>query len=88
MKLFFKITTGYIFFYHKRREDILEELNIEPADKKLRRYKSNWLRHLTTMDGSRMAKMLNCRPIGRKRHGRSLKRLLDEAEKDLLRPNW
>jgi hypothetical protein len=27
-------------------EEILEELKVEPADDKLRRYKSNWLRHV------------------------------------------
>jgi hypothetical protein len=37
---------------------------------------------------NRMPKvMLNCRPNGRRRLGRPLKRLLDEAETGLLRPN-
>jgi len=50
----------YILFYHKRNEEILEELKAEPADKELRRYKSNWLRHVTRV----MPKiMLNCRPM-------------------------
>jgi hypothetical protein len=29
----------------KRNEYILEALKVDPADEKLRRYKSNWLRH-------------------------------------------
>jgi hypothetical protein len=40
------------------------------------------------MKKSRMPKiMLNYRPHGQKRLGRPLKRLLDEAETGLLRPN-
>jgi hypothetical protein len=35
------------FFDHKKNEDILETLKVEPVDEKLRRYKSNWLRHVT-----------------------------------------
>jgi len=43
----------------------LEELKVEPDDKKLRRYKSNWLQHVTIMTNNRMTKvMLNCRPNG------------------------
>jgi len=32
-----------------RNEGILEEVKVEPVDKKLRRYKSNWLQHVTRM---------------------------------------
>jgi hypothetical protein len=34
-------TVEYTLFDHKRKEAILEELKVEPVDKKLRRYKSN-----------------------------------------------
>jgi len=27
-------------------EEVLEELKVEPVEEKLRRYKSNWLRHV------------------------------------------
>jgi hypothetical protein len=37
----------YTIFDHKRNEEILEELKVGSADKKPRRYKSNWLRHET-----------------------------------------
>ena len=51
--------------------------------------KSKWLLHITRMDNNMMPKiMLNCRPNGRRRLGRPLKRLLDEAETGLSRPNW
>jgi len=67
----------------------LEELKVEPADEKLRRYKYNWLRHVTGMNSSKMANIvLNCRPNERRRLGRALERLLDEAETGLSRPNW
>jgi hypothetical protein len=35
----FKRTEGYNRFDHKKKEEILEELKLEPADEKLRRLK-------------------------------------------------
>jgi len=40
---FFRRTAGYTLYDNKRNEEILEELKVEPADKKLQRYKSNSL---------------------------------------------
>jgi len=37
---------GTPFFDHKRNEEILEEMKIEPVGEKLRRNKLNWLRHV------------------------------------------
>ena len=55
----------------------MEELKVEPADDKLRRFKSSLLRHVARMNGSRVPKIiLNCRPYGRRRLGRPLKGLL------------
>jgi hypothetical protein len=70
-------------------EDVLEELKVETDDEKLRRYKSNWLRRVTRMDSNRMPKIILKfgRPSERRRLGRPLKRLLDEAETGLSRPN-
>jgi len=63
-------------------------LKVEPVEEKLRRYKSNWLLHVTRMNNNRMPKiMLNYRPNGQRRLGRLLKRLLDEAEAGLSKPN-
>jgi len=82
-----KIAVGTLFD-HKMNEQILVDLNVQPADEKLRSYKSKWLRHVTIMNSSRMTKIvLNCRPIGRRRIGRALRRLLDEGETDLSRLN-
>jgi hypothetical protein len=36
----------------------LEELKVEPVDEKLRRYKSNWLKHVTGMNNNRMPKIM------------------------------
>ena len=36
---FFSNTAGYTIFDHKRNEEILEELEAEAVDEKLRRYK-------------------------------------------------
>jgi hypothetical protein len=70
---------------HKRNES-LEELKIEPVDEKLKRFKSNWLRHVTRLCNGMPKLMLKCRPNGRRRLGRPLNRLLDEAETGLSRP--
>jgi hypothetical protein len=64
---YFKRPAGYTLFDHKKSEEVLEELKVEPAEEKLRKYKSNWLQHVHGTDSSRMAKiMLNCRPTGRR----------------------
>jgi len=81
-------TAECTLFEQKRNEEILKELTVEPADEKQRIYKPNWLRRVTRMNKKRMSKiMLNCRQNGRRRLGRSLKRLLDEGETGLSRPN-
>jgi hypothetical protein len=87
-KKFARRTAGYTLSDHKRNEEILEELKIEPVGEKLRRHKSNWLQHVTGMNNNRMLKiMLNYRPSGRRRLRSPLNRLLDDAERGLLRPN-
>ena len=66
----FRRITGNTIFDNKRNEEILEEMKVEPADEKLKRYKSNLLRHVTRMKSNRMPKiMLNYRPNGRRRLG-------------------
>jgi len=85
----FHRAAGYTLVDHERNAEILEEVKAEPVDRKLRRYKSNLLRHVTRMNSSRMANgMLNCRPIGRRRLERPLKGQSYEGETGLARPNW
>jgi hypothetical protein len=47
--------TNTKFLEHKRNEEILEEIKVEPVDGKLR-YKHNWLRHVTRMNKQQEAK--------------------------------
>jgi len=53
--MFFRRTIGYTLFNHKRNE-LLEELKVQPVYKKLRRFKSNWLQYVTRMNKIRMLK--------------------------------
>jgi len=88
LEKFSRRTSGCTRFDHKRNGKIWKELKVEPVGEKLGRYKSNWLRHITRMNSSRMTKiMLICRPNGRRRIGRPLKRLLDEDEIGQTRSN-
>jgi len=71
---FFRRTDVYTLFRPLRNEEMLEEFKVEPFDKILKRYKSNLLRYVTRKTSSRMSKiMLNYRPNGWGRLGRSLK---------------
>jgi hypothetical protein len=66
----------------------LEELKVEPADEKLRRYKPTWLGHVARMDSNVMPGiMMHYGHNGRRPFGRPMKRLLDETETGLSRPN-
>jgi len=79
MKIF-RRRAGDTCIDHKKSEEILEELKVEPVTENLRRYESNWPRHVTRMNNRMTRIMLNCGPVGRRQLGRPLKRLLDEAE--------
>jgi hypothetical protein len=76
-------------FDQKSNEENLDDLKIEPSGEKLRRYKSNWLRHVKLMNKNEWLPklMLNYAPNGRSRLGRPLKKVLDEVETGLSRPN-
>jgi len=54
---FFGRTIRYTLFDQKRNE-LLEELKVQPVDKKLRRYKSNWPQHVIRMNKNRMPKTI------------------------------
>jgi len=44
---FFRKTTDYMLFDHKRKGEIWEELKVEPVDERKGRFKYNRLRHVT-----------------------------------------
>jgi len=84
---FFKRKAAYTVFGHKRNDYILEELKIEAVDEKLRRQKSNSLKHVTGMNKEMPKIMLNYRPNGRRRLVRPPKGPLEEAGTGLSRSN-
>jgi len=55
---FFRRTARNTFCDQKMNEEIFEEVKVEPVDEKLRRYKSNWLRHVIRMKNNRMPKIM------------------------------
>jgi len=72
-EIFFRRTAGHIVFDQKWNEEFLEEFKAEPADEKLRRYETNWPRHVIRMYSNRMLKItLTCRTKGRRRLGKTL----------------
>jgi hypothetical protein len=62
---FFRRTAGYTLLDHKRSEQILEGLKVKPFAAKLRRSKSNSLRHVTRINNRMPKIMLRYRPNGR-----------------------
>jgi hypothetical protein len=54
----FRRTVRYKLSYLKKKEEMLEELNVELDDEKLRRYKSNLLRHVKRMNNSRFRQVM------------------------------
>jgi len=63
---FFGRRAEHTLYDHKRNLVILEELKVEPVDDKLRKYKSNWLRHVTRMLNKMPKIILNYRPNRRR----------------------
>ncbi|KAJ4438823.1 hypothetical protein ANN_14775 [Periplaneta americana] len=69
----------YTLLDHKRNEDILQELNMQPLEEKIREYRNRWLEDISRMEAGRIPQeMLKYHPQGRRRRpGRPQKRLLD-----------
>jgi len=63
-------TAGYSLLDHRRNEDILEELTVDPLENKLAQYKQKELNHVSRMEDIRYPKeLLDYRPIGKQRPG-------------------
>jgi hypothetical protein len=45
-----KHTAGYSLLDHRRNEDILEELNVEPVERELAQYEQKLLNHVSRME--------------------------------------
>jgi len=76
-------TVGFGLLDHRRNEDVLKKLQVDPLEKRLAQYKK-WLNDISRMEDIRYPKqLLDYRPIGRRRrrrrrrNGRSLKRPLE-----------
>jgi hypothetical protein len=66
-------TAAYIWTDYKTNVQIAQELKITPILDKLLDYKRNWIQHVNRLPRV----MKHYSPIGRRNHGRPLKRLLD-----------
>jgi hypothetical protein len=53
---FMRRTAGYTLFDHKRSEDILKELQIEPVITHVQNYHTNWRNHVRRMERVRIPK--------------------------------
>jgi hypothetical protein len=48
---FIRRIAGYSLLGNRRNEDILEELKVDPVEKKLARCKQEWLNNVSRMEG-------------------------------------
>ncbi|KAJ4445812.1 hypothetical protein ANN_12497 [Periplaneta americana] len=73
-------TAGYTKWDHKRNEDLMEELQLEPVINHVKHYQYNWINHLHRMHRDRIPKvMLYYRPNGKRSLGRPKKRWIENS---------
>ena len=71
-------TAGYAWTDYKTNGQIAKELKTTTILDKLLEYKRSWIKHVNRIPRSRLPRVTkHYSPIGRRNHGRSLKRLLD-----------
>jgi hypothetical protein len=72
--IFMKKTAGLTLWDHKRNEEILQNLKVEPISKFIQNYRANWKEHIGRMYSSRIPNnLLNYRPHGKRSLERPLK---------------
>ena len=72
---FMRQTAGYTKWDHKRKEDILHELHIEPVLNYIHQYQNNWIQHVCCMPRTRCPRtILNYRPSGKRSLGCPMKK--------------
>ncbi|KAJ4445242.1 hypothetical protein ANN_07043 [Periplaneta americana] len=77
---FMRYTAGYTKWDHKRNEDVMEELQLEPVINHGKHYRNNWINHLHRMRRDRIPKvMLHYRPNGKRYLGRPKKRWIENS---------
>jgi hypothetical protein len=68
-------TAGLTLWDHKRNEEILKNLKVEPVSKFIQNCRANWKEHIERMESNRIPNnLLNYKPHGKRSIGRSLKR--------------
>jgi hypothetical protein len=71
-------TAGYAWTDHKTNTQFAKELKITTILDKLLEYKRNWIQHVNRMSRNRLPRVMkHYSPTGRRKHDRSLKRLLE-----------
>jgi hypothetical protein len=71
---FMRKTAVLTLWDHKRNEEILKNLKVEPVSKFIQNYRANWKNHIERMDSNRISNnLLNYRPHGKRSLGRPLK---------------
>jgi hypothetical protein len=70
-------TAGYTWTDYKTNTQLPKELKITPILDKLLEYKRKYIQHVNRMPRNRLPRVMkHYSPIGRRNHGRPLKRLL------------
>jgi hypothetical protein len=81
---FTRKTAGLTLWDHKRNEEILKNLKVEPVSKFIQNYRANWKDHIERMDSNRIPNnLLNYRPHGKRSLERLLKRWGDSGTRHL-----
>ncbi|KAJ4439104.1 hypothetical protein ANN_15061 [Periplaneta americana] len=74
------LQAGYTKWDHKRNEDVMEELQLEPVINHVKHYQNNWINNLHRMHRDRLPKvMLHYRPNGKRSLGRPKKRWIENS---------
>jgi hypothetical protein len=70
-----RLTAGCSLLEHRRNEDILKELNIDPIVCYIHQYRTQWKKHVERMDPERLPKQILSNALkGRRSLGRYKKR--------------
>lgn len=81
---FMRRTAGYTKWDHKRNEEIMDELGLEPILQHIQHYQNNWMAHLQRMPSHRIPRaILRYHPQGKRSLGRPKKRWVENSS---LRP--
>jgi hypothetical protein len=73
---FMRKTACLTLWEHKRNEEILKILKVEPVSKSIQNYRANWKDHIERMDSNRIPNnLLNYRPHGKRKPRKTVKKV-------------